>query len=246
MKVIVSVSVFFNLVLLATITCLWKPSPQTQPMVSRRTGIVEVNSEAASDRGQRSDLRRARLFDWHRLEAVDYREYIANLRAIQCPEPTVRAIVAADVASLFERRRQQLDLDGLGTGAWSRAEQTRVTASLLGDGSAPGLLRAEQTRPTAGAKKEGGGDIALPLAFADFAQLRLDAGQEDAMRESRQEFILAVGGLNQDPSDPSYAERWQKAQPEQDAALAGLVGRQAFLELQLLGSSTASDESGAR
>jgi hypothetical protein len=36
-------------------------------------------------------------FDWRAVESADYREYIANLRAIGCPEETIRDIVGADL-----------------------------------------------------------------------------------------------------------------------------------------------------
>src|SRR6266540_412681 len=41
-------------------------------------------------------------FHWSQIEASDYPTYIANLRAIGCPEETIRDIVTADVASLFQ------------------------------------------------------------------------------------------------------------------------------------------------
>jgi hypothetical protein len=40
-------------------------------------------------------------FQWSRLESEDYRAYIANLRAIGCPETTLRDIIVADVNKLF-------------------------------------------------------------------------------------------------------------------------------------------------
>ena len=47
----------------------------------------------------------ASAFHWGQLESSDYREYIANLRAIGCPEATVRDIIFADVRSYFFQRR---------------------------------------------------------------------------------------------------------------------------------------------
>ena len=40
-------------------------------------------------------------FDWHQVESEDYKQYLANLRAIGCPEKTVRDIIVADVNDLF-------------------------------------------------------------------------------------------------------------------------------------------------
>jgi len=46
--------------------------------------------------------------DWHAVESEDYKKYIANLRAIGCPEETIRDIITADVNKLFESRRKAL------------------------------------------------------------------------------------------------------------------------------------------
>lgn len=46
--------------------------------------------------------------DWNQVESDDYRKYIANLRAIGCPETTIRDIIIADVNKLFEARELAL------------------------------------------------------------------------------------------------------------------------------------------
>src|SRR4030095_7544036 len=45
--------------------------------------------------------------DWRIVESEDYKKYIANLRAIGCPEETIRDIIIADVNKLFESRRKE-------------------------------------------------------------------------------------------------------------------------------------------
>lgn len=47
-------------------------------------------------------------FHWAQLESQDYREYVANLRAIGCPEATIRDIISADVRDLYARRIKEL------------------------------------------------------------------------------------------------------------------------------------------
>lgn len=39
--------------------------------------------------------------DWRAVEEADYKEYIKNLRSIQCPEETIRDIIIADVNKLY-------------------------------------------------------------------------------------------------------------------------------------------------
>jgi hypothetical protein len=46
--------------------------------------------------------------DWRVVESEDYKKYIANLRAIGCPEETIRDIIVADVNKLFEARKKEL------------------------------------------------------------------------------------------------------------------------------------------
>src|SRR5688572_3138999 len=46
--------------------------------------------------------------DWRIVESEDYKKYIANLRAIGCPEETIRDIIIADVNKLFEARKREL------------------------------------------------------------------------------------------------------------------------------------------
>ncbi|MBE0545909.1 MAG: serine/threonine protein kinase [Verrucomicrobia bacterium] len=42
--------------------------------------------------------------NWRELESADYQQYIANLRAIGCPEKTICDIITADVDGLFRER----------------------------------------------------------------------------------------------------------------------------------------------
>ena len=50
----------------------------------------------------------AQSFDWRRVESADYRQYIANLRSIGCPEETIRDIIRADVNQLYEEKKRQV------------------------------------------------------------------------------------------------------------------------------------------
>src|SRR5690349_610511 len=44
-------------------------------------------------------------FTWHEVESDDYVSYIKNLRAIGCPQQTIRDIIVADVNQLYAHRR---------------------------------------------------------------------------------------------------------------------------------------------
>ena len=70
--------------------------------VTTSTTNRSTNTTAKSNQSPQS-------FDWRSLEAADYPSYIENLRAIGCPESTIRDIIVADVNHQFaQRRRKQL------------------------------------------------------------------------------------------------------------------------------------------
>jgi hypothetical protein len=50
-------------------------------------------------------------FHWSQIESEDYRQYIANLRAVGCPEQTIRDLIAADVSQLFAARARAVVSD---------------------------------------------------------------------------------------------------------------------------------------
>lgn len=83
-------------------------------------------------------------FRWNQLVSVkDYRVYIANLRAIGCPETTIEDIVRGDADRAFSWERKQLGLDGSGSGPWSRSQEVQLVASLLGGQPAETVARAQ-------------------------------------------------------------------------------------------------------
>jgi hypothetical protein len=47
-------------------------------------------------------------FDWRTVESDDYKQYVANLRAIGCPEKTLRDLIVADVNDLYRQRAKGL------------------------------------------------------------------------------------------------------------------------------------------
>jgi hypothetical protein len=66
---------------------------------ANRVGEVEDVGDGSGSEGKR--------FTWHEVESADYREYVANLRYIGCPEETIRDIIRADVKKLFEEKKRQ-------------------------------------------------------------------------------------------------------------------------------------------
>jgi len=80
---------------------------------SAKHGKVENAAQPTADAG--GGLRMARavatvvtqsvVCDWRAIESTNYLTYIANLRAVHCPEETIRDIIVADVHKLYAPRR---------------------------------------------------------------------------------------------------------------------------------------------
>ena len=246
-----------------------------------------------------SPTAKVKPFHWSQIESADYRTYIANLRAIGCPEQTIRDIITADVDSLYAARRQPLEaklaastfVGGPAADAELRElrdqEASAITALLVsppaganitsapaaetpasgsgrqeprdtaltfqaiqnGDPSgselrvtpsdvAPGFPPSRSVRQTPPAT------ISLPLVFheVDPSVLTLSPQQAQVVNDLRQKFIEAVGGPNQDPTDPAYSQRWQTSQPAVDLDLWSTLGINAFQAYQIAAWAKAHDQ----
>ena len=73
-----------------------EPAPATQVslLASKLDTVIRTQAIAVV----------APRFSWRDVESEDYKTYIANLRAIECPEETVRDIILADVNKFYLRK----------------------------------------------------------------------------------------------------------------------------------------------
>jgi hypothetical protein len=180
-------------------------------------------------------------FRWSQLESADYPTYIANLRGIGCPEQTLRDIITADVGSLYAQKRRELGFNGdpATAGHWSRQEETEVINTLLGTAQSDWTLEANTNATSSPPDRQNSGEsgpvkASLPLAFVnvDTNTLELGESQQAVLDAMRRRFVDEIGGTNQDPNDPQYAERWQQAQPEIDARLKVMLGYETYRQFQ--------------
>lgn len=74
------------------------------PNTSVSAAVIRTNVARSQRTGQTVTVTNAIPLDWRNVESADYREYIANLRSIGCPEETVRDIIIADVNKLYASR----------------------------------------------------------------------------------------------------------------------------------------------
>lgn len=201
-------------------------------------------------------------FRWSQLGSTNYEVYVANLRASGCPETTVQDIVRGDTARAFAFERARLGLDGSGSGPWSRSREAQLIARLLGEqslvaGENTVAVQSGENQPetndgtgiaadnakTHGAQQPSSGQpqtltsasaVSYPLVFrnVNLDALGLSASQKSAIQQLQQQFVNDIGGPNQNPNDPAYLARWQKAQGPVDAALLNLLGTQGYMAYQ--------------
>jgi hypothetical protein len=196
-------------------------------------------------------------FSWSQFESADYRTYVKNLRGIGCPEPTLRAIVTADVDRVYAAKSQELEqkLTALQSGSWSErlasyntqqgleselqklpGEEDAEIADLLGLKPVPAQVAAAPARLLRNQPPRTQ-PVSLPLVMQnrDPATLNLNDDQKQEIANLRQQFLEEIGGTNQNPDDPAYLARWRKAQPEVDNQLQAMLGNEVYTKLQMIG-----------
>jgi hypothetical protein len=256
MKTQLRISLCLNLGLAAGLAFVLLNAPErvavpAPPVVAKTlppadTVVAQTSSHATSST-------ESQPFRWSQLWGRDYHAYVKNLRAIGCPEATLRAIVTADVHAAFQNRRGDLErkIAVLGGGSWinqlanaGQGENLKGELQELADGETAEIAELLGQRPvavanTASSKSANprldGLPIAAPVAFqpVNQAALNLDAGQTQAIEDVRKSFLAKVGGLNQDPHDPAYLARWRQAQSETDQLMKGMLGDAAYQNYQL-------------
>jgi hypothetical protein len=68
-------------------------------------------------------------FHWSQIESPDYRLYIANLRAVGCPEMTIRDLIMTDVMRLYAQRRGKYAHNGREFKYWETDEKRKLKQS---------------------------------------------------------------------------------------------------------------------
>lgn len=104
-------SVLINIVFVVLLSLLWKEhtnfaSGSSKSIPTTNNQKIELTHwvrNAGSNSFSAIESPRP-TFDWRQVESEDYRQYLANLRTIGCPEKTVREIIQADVNDLFASR----------------------------------------------------------------------------------------------------------------------------------------------
>ncbi len=114
LKVLLALSVILNAGLAAVLLKPSAPPPAavaaSAPKESAAQPVPAAAAPTAKPRPATQVVTNtiAQKFDWNAVESADYKQYIANLRAIGCPEETIRDIITADVNKLYEAKRKEL------------------------------------------------------------------------------------------------------------------------------------------
>ncbi len=200
-------------------------------------------------------LARAGQFHWSQLESTNFLTYVANLRAVGCPEQTLRDIIGAEVQALYAPVREAI-LDGensSGRRLVSEREklardQAWLVGQLLGIDRPPALAQArldsgfDSTRGDP--RWSSGVDPSASLAghpLTDRREVAPLSGQ--ARRASVVEHAAAAGNLGDGSAgdgSPSQADdtaaqpvsRWRQARSRADQHLRVMIGDEAFLRIE--------------
>ena len=187
-------------------------------------------------------------FQWSNLDSEDYPTYIQNLRSVNCPEQTIRAIIASELNEFYAANALELQSQGLTGFELARAtdrlkaEQASVFNQLFPSASntasgqsvatnTPSRFNSSVANSATSTNEQ---PVAVPLFYGQPSRsLELDRAQMNAWRNLQQRFIAEVGGPSQNPYDPEYRKRWAKAQDDLDEVLHAQLGDENYNALVL-------------
>lgn len=209
------------------------PANGTNPTTARQKNPKVAPNAAAASAEQH--------FDWRLVESEDYRRYIANLRAIGCPEETIRDIIVADVNELYESRRKKL------AGPKRKFEFWKPGA-LMGAGPDPERTEQERTlnkekrallTELLGSAPDDKPDMLAGAAgqleaMFDFLPAEKRGKVFELMQDMQTQMQKAMKGGAMDPEDI------RKAMKESEAALATVLTPDELLDYNLRFSMTAN------
>ena len=212
---------------------------------------TQAAAAAAAERARPAPpvlIYRTNQFQWSQLESTDYRQYIANLRAVGCPEPTVRDIIITDVMRVYAARRGQFYQNGRAFKYWETDEKRKLNQTQLEEREAQ-LAQIDQELPAIlrellGINYER--EVNKYIVDAEEDDRRLAFLSEDkrarvlALRdqfEGRREQALWAAPVGK--PTPGQIEQLRQIDREQEAALAGEMTAEELYEFDLTTSPTA-------
>jgi hypothetical protein len=123
-KRVLILSLIGNLALVATLIILWHGSsatPETPALTPEVSNIAPEPSRTAIKTPAAFRL----TLPWRAIESNDYHQYVANLRAVGCPEWVVRDVIAAAVDGLYLQKSRT---NFVASPPWAGASRRRADA----------------------------------------------------------------------------------------------------------------------
>jgi hypothetical protein len=173
-------------------------------------------------------------FHWSEVESADYKEYIAKLRAVQCPEETIRDIIVADINKLYAPREAPfkvvVEAPEDGSGDW-HADRPRRQANF----ERRKQLHAIQREKNALLKELLGIELPLePLRGRDSRSYELFEAAFNALPAHKRETVRAIQENYWQMSDalkdkydhkrtPEYLEEYRQINADRRAKLEAVL-----------------------
>jgi len=244
-KIILAISLCANAgVLLAYY--LTKDTPKAERTAAPQVIVTNIApaSRPAETRAVRVENVTTNAFSWANVESADYRDYIAKLRAIGCPEETVRDIIIADVSKLYAARVAALYPSGKDFKFWAVDDNKKRNEE-----RDRALKRRELEREKIALIKELiGVDLESEMARwsgrpddADWRYGFLSPERQEqlkALQDKYRDLERAALGEN-GGNDPAARARIAALRAQREAEMAQLLGPQDYQEYQLRNSWTA-------
>lgn len=240
-KMILAVSLLAN-VLLAGYAL--RPQPAAPPAGDAPTQTAKTEATAGAPAPKTKVEKQmvtntiTKQITWEMVESGDYKEYIANLRAIGCPDETIRDIIVADVNKLYDRKKKEIRSEKKfeywkGGNAFMGAVDTELLKKLRAlDEEKNSVLRALGITPDA---KTEMAQVMNPLdAMMDFLPEEKKARLMKIMSDMQSKVMEA----NKDGGNDM--EAMGKAMKDMEKAIKGVLTPEEYLDYQLRFSMTAN------
>lgn len=222
-----------------------KPAPASATAAAP-AGPAKRGSATGTEPAPMAPAARAEAFNWRNVESEDYKKYIANLRAIGCPEETIKDIIIADVNKLYAPKLAALNRPATEYKYWE--PQRNYPVGMDKD-------KQRQMREIAKEKKallqellsvDSEEEARKLYGGTDYYE-RMSGFLPKEKREGVRELVQKFSELEQDVyrksdgrPDSEDSKELLKIRNERRAELAKLLTPQELLEYELRSSQTAS------
>jgi hypothetical protein len=234
LKAILAISILANVLLGALALRSSSPTPEVEtveniaaPVAPKPKVVKQMVTNTVTKR-----------ITWEMVESGDYKEYIANLRSIGCPEETIRDIIIADVNKLYDRKKKEAKGDPKKFEFWKGGNpfMASMDSELMKklkalDDEKNAVLRALGITPDT--KSELASVINPFETMMDFLPEDKKARVVKIMSDMQSKMMEAS-------KDGADTEAMGKAMKDMETALKGVLTPQEYLDYQLRFSMTAN------